>query len=222
ADDCDGDGVSGRAQRVMDPESGQPRLGRLGWKAEKASVAHQVADALDSDMGVSTPLLPGKNGEIELQARDFDDLVTYSRLLGLPARRDLDDPKVRHGEQLFTQIGCPRCHAPDATTGDTHPFVELRGQQIHPYSDLLVHEMGPELADGSGTEQASEWRTAPLWGLGMVETVSGKTGFLHDGRARTPIEAVLWHGGEAEFAQNAVAELPNEDRDALLAFLLSL
>ena len=221
-DDCDGDGVSGRAQRVMDPESAEPRLGRFGWKAEKASVAHQVADALEADMGVTTPLLPGKNGEVELQAQDFADLVAYSRLLGLPARRDVDDPKVMRGEQLFMQIGCPRCHAPDATTGDSHPFVELRGQQIHPYSDLLMHEMGPELADGSGSEQASEWRTAPLWGLGMVETVSGETGFLHDGRARTPIEAVLWHGGEAEFAQNAVAELPGEDRDALLAFLLSL
>jgi CxxC motif-containing protein (DUF1111 family) len=220
--DCNDDGVSGRAQRVMDPESGQVRLGRFGWKAEKVSVAHQVADALESDMGVTTPLLPGKDAEVELQGRDFDDLVAYTRLLGLPARRDIDDPKVMRGEALFGEIGCVRCHAPDATTGDSHPFMELRGQQIHPYSDLLVHEMGPELADGSGTEQASEWRTPPLWGLGMVEMVSGETGFLHDGRARTPLEAVLWHGGEAEFAQNAVAELQPQDREALLAFLLSL
>jgi CxxC motif-containing protein (DUF1111 family) len=220
--DCNGDGISGRAQRIMDPESGELRLGRLGWKAEKVSVAHQVADALESDMGVTTPLLPGNDGEAELQGRDFDDLVAYTRLLGMPARRDVDDPQVLRGEALFTQIGCVRCHAVDASTGEDHPFVELRGQTIHPYSDLLLHDMGHELADGSGSALASEWRTAPLWGLGMVETVSGKTGFLHDGRARTPIEAVLWHGGEAEFAQKAVAALQPEDRDALLAFLLSL
>jgi CxxC motif-containing protein (DUF1111 family) len=220
--DCDGDGISGRAQLVMDPESGAMRLGRFGWKAEKASVAHQVADALDADMGVTTPVLPGKDGKVELAQRDFDDLVTYARMLSLPARRDVDDPQVQRGEALFTQIGCPRCHVPDVTTGSTHPFVELREQHIHPYSDLLVHDMGPDLADGSGTPQASEWRTAPLWGTGMVEMVSGHTGFLHDGRAQDPIEAVLWHGGEATFAQVAVTQLSGEDRAALLAFLRSL
>jgi CxxC motif-containing protein (DUF1111 family) len=221
-EDCDGDGISGRAQMVMDPESGGMRLGRFGWKAEKTSVAHQVADALDADMGVTTPLLPGKDGKVELAQSDFDDLVTYARMLSLPARRDADDPQVQHGEELFTQIGCPRCHVPDTTTGNAHPFVELREQHIHPYSDLLVHDMGPGLADGSGTAQASEWRTAPLWGTGMVEMVSGHTGFLHDGRAQDPIEAVLWHGGEATFAQVAVTQLNGEDRAALLAFLRSL
>jgi CxxC motif-containing protein (DUF1111 family) len=220
--DCNGDGVTGRARQVIDPESGEPRLGRFGWKAEKVSVAHQVADALEADMGVTTALLPGNDGKVELDRSDFDDLVAYTRLLGLPGRRDVANSQVMRGEELFTEIGCVLCHATDATTGDSHPFVELRGQAIHPYSDLLLHDMGPELADGSGSEQASEWRTAPLWGLGMVETVSGPTGFLHDGRARTPIEAVLWHGGEAEFARMAVTKLGREDRDALLAFLLSL
>lgn len=220
--DCDQDGISARAQRVMDPESGQLRLGRFGWKAEKVSVAHQVADALEADMGVTTELMPGKDGKVELDKNDFADLVTYSRLLGMPARRGLDDPQVMRGEQLFASIGCVRCHSPNAETGDSHPFAELRNQTIHPYSDLLLHEMGPDLADGSGTAQASEWRTAPLWGLGMVETVSGETGFLHDGRARTPIEAVLWHGGEAAFARAAVVQLSGEDRAALLAFLRSL
>jgi CxxC motif-containing protein (DUF1111 family) len=221
-EDCDGDGISGRAQLVLDPESGAMRLGRFGWKAEKASVADQVADALDADMGVTTPILPGKDGAVELAQKDFDDLVTYARMLSLPARRNVDDPQVQHGEQLFMQIGCVHCHAPDATTGNSHPFVELRDQQIHPYSDLLVHDMGADLADGSGTPQASEWRTAPLWGTGMVETVSGHTGFLHDGRARDPIEAVLWHGGEATFARVAVTQLNSDDRAALLSFLRSL
>jgi CxxC motif-containing protein (DUF1111 family) len=223
ADDCDANGISGRAQIVNDPrEPSVQRLGRIGWKAEKVSVAHQVADALDADMGVTTPVLPGASGEVELQDADFADLVTYSQLLALPARRNAEDPQVVQGSLLFAGIGCVNCHAPDATTGDTHPLVELRGQTIHPHSDLLLHDMGEDLADGSGTAQASEWRTAPLWGLGLVSTVSGHAHLLHDGRARDPIEAVLWHGGEAAFASEAVKALSSEERAALLAFLQSL
>jgi CxxC motif-containing protein (DUF1111 family) len=223
ADDCDGNGISGRASVVSDPlDPSVQRLGRIGWKAEKVSVAHQVADALDSDMGVTTPVLPGAGGEIELQDTDFEDLVTYSQLLALPARRNVDDPQVVQGSLLFAGIGCVNCHAPDATTGDDHPLVELRGQTIHPHSDLLLHDMGDDLADGSGTAQASEWRTAPLWGIGLVSTVSGHAHLLHDGRARDPIEAVLWHGGEAAFASEAVKALTSEERGALLAFLQSL
>jgi CxxC motif-containing protein (DUF1111 family) len=222
ADDCDANGISGRPQIVSDPQDPSvQRLGRIGWKAEKVSVAHQVADALDADMGVTTPLIPG-SGEVELQDADFADLVTYSQLLALPARRNAEDPQVVQGSLLFAGIGCVNCHAPDATTGDTHPLVELRGQTIHPHSDLLLHDMGEGLADGSGTAQASEWRTAPLWGLGLVATVSGHAHLLHDGRARDPLEAVLWHGGEAAFASDAVKALSSEERAALLAFLQSL
>jgi CxxC motif-containing protein (DUF1111 family) len=223
AEDCDGDSISGRAQLIADPlDPSIQRLGRIGWKAEKVSIAHQVADALEADMGVTSPIIPGADGSAELEGQDFEDLVTYSQLLALPARRNIDDPEVVRGGELFEEIGCVRCHAPSATTGDTHPLVELRGQTIHPYSDLLLHDMGEALDDGSGTEQAREWRTAPLWGLGLISTVSGHAHLLHDGRARDPIEAALWHGGEASFASSAVAQLSADERAALLAFLQSL
>jgi CxxC motif-containing protein (DUF1111 family) len=223
AADCDSGGVSGRAQWIEDPaQAGVMRLGRFGWKAEKVSVAHQVADALSADLGVSNPIFPEADGSAELNQSDFDELVTYTRLLALPARRDIDDPKVQSGEALFMQIGCDNCHVPDASTGDAHPFVELRAQQIHPYTDLLLHEMGEDLADGSGAPQASEWRTPPLWGIGMLKQVSAASGFLHDGRARDPIEAVLWHGGEAAFARAALIGLSAAEREALAAFLGSL
>jgi CxxC motif-containing protein (DUF1111 family) len=221
--DCNLDGVTGRARLVPDPDGGERmRLGRFGWKAEKVSVAHQVADALQADHGVSTRLFPEPDGSAELDDADFGDLVTYAQLLALPARRDADDPHVQRGQTLFTQIGCVRCHAPDATTGTDHPLVELRDQEIHPYTDLLLHDMGEDLADGSGSAEAREWRTAPLWGLGLIETVSGHGRLLHDGRAQSPLHAVLWHGGEAAFARAAVIELSAEDREALLAFLQSL
>jgi CxxC motif-containing protein (DUF1111 family) len=223
AEDCDGNGLSGRAQLVADPKDPSiTRLGRMGWKAEKVSVAHQVADALEADIGVTSHVMPDEGGGSELSDPDFEDLVTYTSLLALPARRNADDAQVQLGAQLFKQLGCVNCHVPDATTDDTHPLVELRGQAIHPYSDLLLHDMGEDLADGSGTPQASEWRTAPLWGLGMIETVSGAMHLLHDGRARDPIEAVLWHGGEAAFAREAVRNASEENRAALRAFLMSL
>jgi CxxC motif-containing protein (DUF1111 family) len=222
-DDCDGDGISGRAQRIADPRNpSQTRLGRFGWKAEKISVEHQVADALEADLGVTSPVLPERDGSHELSTDELADLVTYTRLLALPARRGAEDARVQQGEQLFSQIGCVRCHAAEAQTGDTHPFVELRGQAIRPYSDLLLHDMGEDLQDGSGSALAREWRTPPLWGLGLHETVSGEVALLHDGRARSPLEAVLWHGGEAAFARAAVIALDADNRRALLAFLESL
>jgi CxxC motif-containing protein (DUF1111 family) len=222
-DDCDQDGISGRAQRIADPrDKGRVHLGRFGWKAEKISVEHQVADALEADLGVTSPLLPAADGSHELSDDELADLATYTRLLALPARRNADDTRVKAGQQLFSQLGCVRCHAADVTTGDSHPFVELRGQTIRPYSDLLLHDMGADLLDGSDTAQASEWRTPPLWGLGLHETVSGEVALLHDGRARSPLEAVLWHGGEAAFARAGVIGLDKEHREALLAFLDSL
>jgi len=221
--DCDGDGISGRAASASDPRApDQTRLGRFGWKAEKISVEHQIADALEADMGVSSPLFPARDGTHELSSDELADLVTYTRLLGLPAQRNVDDERVQQGEAVFAAIGCVLCHAAETKTGDNHPFVELRAQTIRPYSDLLLHDMGEELRDGSGTTQASEWRTPPLWGLGLIETVSGEAALLHDGRARSPLEAVLWHGGEAAFARSAVIGLGKEHREALLAFLGSL
>jgi CxxC motif-containing protein (DUF1111 family) len=219
--DCDGNGISGRPQIVTDPADGSTRLGRVGWKAEKVSVAHQVADALDADLGVSSSLI-NNAGEVELGDEDFAKMVAYVRLLGLPGRRNVEDASVIRGEQLFSQIGCANCHVPTMATGGNHPDVEFRGQLIHPYTDLLLHHMGPDLADDSGTEFASEWRTPPLWGLGLIETVSGHGQLLHDGRAGSILEAILWHGGEAENVKQAVIGLGTADRDALLAFLQSL
>jgi CxxC motif-containing protein (DUF1111 family) len=218
-EDCDGDGISGRAQRVKDPEGGAVRVGRFGWRAEKVSIRHQVADALDADLGVGTELL---NATAELSNDDLERMVAYVRLLGVPPQRDADDAIVKQGQQLFHELGCASCHLPALSTGNAHPFVELRGQTIRPYSDLLLHDVGAELADESGLENPREWRTAPLWGVGLSETVQGYVALLHDGRAASVLEAVLWHGGEAQAARDRVVALAPEERAALLRFVESL
>jgi len=231
--DCNGDGISGRPNLVRDPESGQLRLGRLGWKASKVSVRHQVAEALLLDIGVTTSVFPrGECGAAscaqdapELADPDLVHLVTYMRALGVPPRRKLEEPAVERGAALFAAMGCSSCHRPSLTTDDSHPLVELRGQTFFPYTDLLLHDMGPELADHSERDQQaspSEWRTPPLWGIGLTQTISGHSRYLHDGRARSFLEAILWHGGEALSARQMVIALSAADREALLAFLGSL
>lgn len=220
--DCDRDGISGRPMVVADPADGQPRLGRFGWRAEKVSLAHQVADALDADLGVSSPLLPGQGGAHELSEDDMQRLITYVRLTAPPPRRDLQDVQVRRGEAVFHQLGCVGCHVPSARTGVRHPFVELHDQTIYPYTDLLLHDMGPDLADESGRPEAQEWRTPPLWGVGLLPQVSGELRLLHDGRARSFEEAVLWHGGEASGPKQRYVALSAVDRAALARFLGSL
>ena len=248
ATDCNRDGISGRPNLVWDPEDGKTHLGRFGWKAAKASVVHQVAEAAMLDIGLTSRVFAradcgsaqagcGDDATTrELADADLDRLVTYMRLLAVPPRRDLDRPEVQRGEALFAQLGCVNCHAPTQRTGATHPFVELRDQVIHPYSDLLLHDLGPDLADASEGElvaQPSEWRTPPLWGIGLCDGVGNGSGttqfpargpcrYLHDGRARSPLEAVLWHGGEAAPVRARVVALPAADRAALLAFLGSL
>ena len=153
------------------------------------------------------------------------DLVTfYSRNLAVPARRDLDDPEVLEGKRVFYEAGCAGCHRPKFVTDRLADQPEQSFQLIWPYTDLLLHDMGAGLADDRPEVRASgsEWRTAPLWGIGLTETVTGQASFLHDGRARTLMEAVLWHGGEAEAARDRVAQLPKAERDALIRFLESL
>jgi CxxC motif-containing protein (DUF1111 family) len=231
--DCNADVISGRPNLARDPETGAVRLGRFGWKASKVSLRHQVADALLVDMGITTSLFP--QGECpggvcppeapELSEGDLARLTTYMRALGIPPRRRLSDPRVQRGAAIFAAVGCISCHVPSIQTGGDHPLVELRNQTIYPYSDLLLHDMGPDLADDSEREFAalpSEWRTPPLWSIGLTETVSGQTRLLHDGRARSFLEAILWHGGEAALVRERAAALPTEDREALLAFLASL
>ncbi len=228
--DCNTDGISGRANFVKDPTTGDLRVGRFGWKAEKVDVRHQVAEAAFHDMGVGTSLFPD-SGKTELADQDLMRLVTYMRLVSVPGQRGHDDPKVVAGEQVFKTVGCANCHVTDVVTGANHPFSELRNQDIKPYSDLLLHDMGDDLADNSGVPAsddpaapaaASEWRTPPLWGTGLLGTISMHTGLLHDGRAANVLEAVLWHGGEAQATRDRVTKLSAADRDALVAFLGSL
>jgi CxxC motif-containing protein (DUF1111 family) len=228
--DADGDGISGRLAVVDDPENpGVRRVGRFTWKASQAMVSHQIAYALNRDMGITTEIFPVLDGETqprppEISASELDEMTRYVRVLGVGAKRHLSDPVVVRGEQLFQSLSCVRCHTPELPTGPNHPLAELRGQTIRPYTDLLLHEMGPGLADSfreNGTS-GSEWRTAPLWNIGLTAGVSGGEAYLHDGRARTLAEAILWHGGEAEAAKEAFRTLPAADRAAVLAFLQSL
>jgi CxxC motif-containing protein (DUF1111 family) len=228
--DCNTDGISGRANFIKDPATGALRLGRFGWKAEKVNIAHQVAEAAIDDMGLGTSLFPDA-GKTELADEDLNRLVTYMRLVSVPGQRNHSDPKVLAGEQVFKTVGCTSCHVTDVVTSANHPFAELRSQDIKPYSDLLLHDMGPDLADNSGVAlsddvsapaAASEWRTPPLWGTGLLGTISMHTGLLHDGRAASVLEAILWHGGEAQATRDRVTKLSAADRDALLAFVSSL
>ncbi len=229
-DDADADGISGRAQRVTDPETGQARLGRFGYKGARARVSHQVAAALNTDMGVTTPVFPILDGETTggtpvISTADIDLITRYVALLGVQARRDLSDAQALQGEALFTSASCVDCHTPAFTTSPYHPMTEVRSQTIHPYSDLLLHDMGPDLADnmGEGVAAGSEWRTAPLWNIGHTAGVnqSGEA-YLHDGRARTIEEAILWHGGEAETSKEVFRNMSATDRAALIKFLKSL
>lgn len=232
--DSNGDGISGRMQAVVDPETGQTRLGRFGWKAGIARLKHQVAEALNRDIGVTSAVFPsldcgssqqGCSGTSqELNATDLDKMVRYVALLGVPARRDLRDTQAQRGETLFQNAGCAKCHATSFTTSAFHPNAELRGQTIRPYTDLLLHDMGAGLADNlpEGIASGAEWRTPPLWGIGLTAGVSGGEAYLHDGRARSLTEAILWHGGEGQAARNAFAGMNAADRAALLRFLQTL
>ena len=244
-DDEDGDGISGRANVVWSVEFEQPMLGRFGLKAGTPTVKHQSAGAFAGDIGISNPLFTSPAGEctenqtkclaaphganetrdgLEIDDQSLDFVTFYSRNLAVPARRDLADPEVLYGKELFYSTGCIACHTPKFVTHRLQDQPEQSFQLIWPYTDLLLHDMGPDLADNRPEARADgqEWRTPPLWGVGMTETVSGHTYFLHDGRARNLLEAILWHGGEAEAARDGVVEMDSQDRNALIRFLESL
>lgn len=236
-EDSDGDGVSGRPNYVTDLETGESVLGRFGWKANVGSVRDQVAGAFLGDIGITSDLAPHQNctipqeacqeapngGDPEIGLDIFSDVVFYNQTLAVPARRDLDSPDVIAGAAVFDDIGCGSCHKPRHVTGE-HEIAALSDQVIYPFTDLLLHDMGPDLADGrpDGDASGSEWRTPPLWGLGLNDVVNGHEFFLHDGRARSAEEAILWHGGEAEQARNDFTALDATQREQLLAFLESL
>ena len=223
--DTNGDGISGRLSLVKGIADGTPRVGRFGWKAERASLEEQVANALSIDMGVSSTLLPDSQGMAEVDDKTLSKITTFLRTLGVPPRRDVSHSDVVAGATIFNAIGCTHCHLPTLQTGDNHPFAELRNQTIYPYTDLLLHDMGDGLASNLNTANAQgrEWRTKPLWGLGLTAAVgNGEASYLHDGRASTLSEAILWHGGEALAPRQAFTQINLEQRNQLIAFLNSL
>jgi CxxC motif-containing protein (DUF1111 family) len=237
-DDRDGDGISGRANQVWDRAGQRTVLGRFGWKAGQPTLNQQNAEAFAGDMGLTSTLVAHDNcteaqldcrnaphgGEPEVSDNLLASVLFYTRNLGVPARRHCDAPQVLKGKGLFHQAGCQSCHTPQFTTAADAAEPELANQLIRPYTDLLLHDMGEGLADKRPEFLASgrEWRTPPLWGIGLTETVNGHTQFLHDGRARNLLEAILWHGGEAEAAKQQVLTFNADERSALLAFLNSL
>ena len=243
-DDLNDDGISGRPNVVWSVEFDQPMLGRFGLKAGNPTIMQQSAGAFAGDIGISSPLFPAGAGECtsaqtlcqnaihgdgddrgtEIDAEGLDLVTFYSRNLGVPARRGADDPQVLRGKQVFYETGCASCHTPSFVTHRLIDQPEQSFQLIWPYTDMLLHDMGPALADNRPEARATgqEWRTPPLWGIGLTEQVSGHTYFLHDGRARSLLEAVLWHGGEAQAQRDTLRDMTTADRDALTAFLESL
>jgi CxxC motif-containing protein (DUF1111 family) len=244
-DDADKDGVSGRTNEVWSLSEKKVMLGRFGWKAGEPTIIDQSAAAAAGDIGLSNPLMPFPSGDctaaqtfclnapngdsergggFELSGELLDLVTFYAKNLAVPARRGPGDATVLKGKALFYNLGCAACHKPSFTTGAAKDQPHLSGQLIWPYSDFLLHDMGEGLADGrpEGDADGNEWRTAPLWGVGLTEVVNGHTFLLHDGRARNAEEAILWHGGEAQKARDGYTKLSEEDRDALLKFVNSL
>jgi CxxC motif-containing protein (DUF1111 family) len=239
--DSDGDGISGEANRVWSESEQRMRIGRFGWKAGQPTVLDQITHAFAGDMGITTSVLPGlqctsaqnamcaavpdgnESDRRECDDDTLDSVQFYSQTLAVPARRDVDDGTVRRGKALFASAGCESCHVPRIETGD-HEIPQLARQTIRPYTDLLLHDMGEGLADHRPEYDADgrEWRTAPLWGLGLLQRVNGHQYLLHDGRARGFAEAILWHGGEAEASRESFRAMSADERAALVRFLESL
>ena len=244
-DDLNGDGISGRINRVWNRERQQTMPGRFGWKAGMASVNEQSQAAFNHDIGLSTPLYPDAQGDCTvdqttcLQAPNgnspqYDDLelhqdlaewtAHYVRHIAVPQRRDPNHPQVLRGKRLFYQANCVACHTPKFRTRNDAIDPENANQLIWPYTDLLLHDMGEGLADNrpEADANAQEWRTAPLWGIGLSRAVNGHANFLHDGRARSVLEAILWHGGEAKTSRDRVTLMTRAQRADLIRFIESL
>ena len=231
------DGISGKANYVYDVVSNSQKLGRFGWKANQPNVRQQVAGAFLGDMGITTSLFPNEDvptgvvattipngGTPEISDLNLNRVVLYSSTLAVPARRNYSDQNVLKGKKTFETVGCTNCHIPKIQTGNTHTIAALRNQTIRPFTDLLLHDMGEGLADNTPDFLATgnEWRTPPLWGIGLIKTVNNHTNLLHDGRAKNVEEAILWHGGEGQNAKNKYKQLSAKDRNDLLSFINSL
>jgi CxxC motif-containing protein (DUF1111 family) len=237
--DANADGISGRANYVWDYTNNTTALGRFGWKANQPSLAQQTAGAFQGDMGITSSYFTDENytsaqaayaasapngGSPEISMSNLNKVIFYVRALAVPARRHVDDQDVLNGKNLFMQIGCNKCHREIMNTG-SNPVLNMFGNQtIRPYTDLLLHDMGDDLSDNRPDYLATgnEWRTPPLWGVGMIKGVNHHTYLLHDGRARNFEEAILWHGGEAQDVKNQFMHLNSLERGHIIKFLESL
>jgi CxxC motif-containing protein (DUF1111 family) len=221
-DDGDGDGISGRVNLAWDPERQAAVIGRFGHKATMPALRPQTADAFATDMGLSNKLVPEPDGRRDVSDNQFEQTLFFVSTIAVPAAAPRD-AVARRGRGLFDDFGCASCHVATLVTGD-HAIPQLAHQTIHPYSDLLLHDVGDLLTDARRDFLAEgvEWRTPPLWGLGVVQVVAPDATFLHDGRARTVAEAILWHGGEAQLAREAFRLAGREQRAALIGFLQTL
>jgi CxxC motif-containing protein (DUF1111 family) len=232
-------GLNGRPNYVRDDIEKRTAFGRFGWKANQPSIKQQIASAFAGDLGVTSSLYPDMNcpgpqtdcaaqppgNQPELIDNDWEELEFWTQALAVPARRNVDDPQFKRGEQLFEQAQCAACHIPELKTADRVPKLkQLANQTFRAYTDLLLHDMGDGLADGRPDFKAGprDWRTQPLWGVGLSSVASGSTAMLHDGRARNATEAILWHGGEAAASRDAFKRMPKADREAMLKFLESI
>lgn len=236
--DSDGDGISGRANYVKNPVNNQTELGRFGWKANTVNLFVQAAAAFNGDIGIKTNLFPSENhssfqsqldglpdgGTIEIEDESLEKLVLYTRSLAVPARRIENRTNFDLGRKIFNDLQCSKCHVEQYKTGNSGTIGALKNVTIRPFTDLLLHDMGEGLADNrpDGLASGREWRTQPLWGIGLIEKVNGHTYYLHDGRARNLEEAILWHGGEAENSKQLFVQSSKEYRQLLINFLKSL
>ncbi len=233
--DIDQDGISGKANYVYDVVSGTTQIGRFGWKANTATILEQCAGAYLHDMGITSAMFPQETGfgqtngsdgladDPEITEEILNQVVFYCQTLAVPAPRDLENESVRRGSLIFEELQCASCHVPSMTTS-SNAISAISNQTIYPYSDMLLHDMGEGLADNRPDYLANgnEWKTRPLWGIGLTQVVNGHTDFLHDGRAKNITEAILWHGGEALNAKNMFKELAPSERTDLLNFVNSL
>ncbi|GAA3508135.1 di-heme oxidoredictase family protein [Aquimarina addita] len=234
--DSDNDGISGKPNYVYDVASNSLQLGRFGWKANQPNLKQQIAAAFAGDLGITSSLFPEENcpssvdcdtlangGTPEITDDNLDTVTLYSSTLAVPGRRNHDEQLILEGKQLFEQAQCIACHIPKMETG-AHPIPALENQIIYPYTDLLLHDMGNDLADNTPDFDANgnEWRTPPLWGIGLIEAVNGHSNLLHDGRAKSIEEAIVWHGGEASASKEAFMNFNVEERTKLIDFIKSL
>lgn len=237
--DSDSNGISGKANYVHDVESNSLKIGRFGWKANQPSIRQQNAGAFNGDMGLTSSVFPKDDwtetqeaahpdlpngGTPEVSDEDLAKITVYVQTLSVPARRNVGEDSYERGKLIFNELNCQSCHVEKHTTKSGNKIKSLDNQVITPFTDLLLHDMGEELADHSYDYKAngSEWRTPPLWGIGLIHGVNGHTRLLHDGRARNVNEAILWHGGEADDSKNMYLKLTKSEREDLIYFINSL